>query len=126
MDADDATNDHLISELMPQVAAAIAPWLAHFGDMGLVRADGLHSNLLADLTAADFSPTFYRVCRAADANLDPAMLGALCDAEFSVDALPGGKLVVTGSVQAINATVLHEAVTALGAVTGLWGGRRYR
>lgn len=106
---DKAANAILVEQVVRQINEALAPWLAHYRGLGLIRAD------------QDGEPSFYLVYRAEDEALAPAGLVAAPDVRAPIAALPGATLVIQTASEPINATLLYEPTWPLGEIHCDWG-----
>ena len=119
---DENENAELIARVTPQVISAISPWLAHFGAIGGIRADGLDATLMRGLVTAGLDPTFYLVCSADDAAVGVPSLGEFTPVTLALDALPGALINISARASPVNATLLVEAMRDCAEPVGPWGG----
>ena len=107
---DEAANDALLLQLLPQIVGAFSPWLSHYPDLGFIRAD--HGG----------EPTFYLVYRGGDEGTVAAKLGSIPETRIALGALPGAKLVVRSDAQPTCGALLFEQDWARFDLTSDWGG----
>lgn len=119
---DEALNASMVTMLIGEINAAIAPLSAHYHSMDLIRADNLGGLVINhDGSQTPGGPVFFLVHHAADTSLTPEALAEFSELEIGLKVVPGGKLTVAAVGHPFNATMLFDRAQRHGLVIGDWG-----